>query len=292
MIDWTHWHNEPFLVGGLIFLGWLYAILTGPLRAKLTAGRFQQAASLSGLPASPEPVERAPSSRLQAPLPYPRHHAVKFYAALVIFYLAVGSPLDQVGERYLLSAHMLQHQLIIYPAAVLFLLGLPDWLVRPVTGQPALQGLLRLLTHPLVCGTIYTVVYSGWHLPFLYDWALQNRVVHIAEHFMMFGAALIYWWPLLSPSKEFPRASEAVQMLYLVAVIIGMTPIFAYIMFSSDVLYPTYEYAPRIVLFGTSMSAASDQLLAGAMMKLIGMSVAMTAFLVTFYRWYQADAKK
>jgi putative membrane protein len=78
-------------------------------------------------------------------------------------------------------------------------------------------------------------------------------------------------------------------MLYLVAVIIGMTPVFAYITFSQDVLYPTYEYAPRIV---TSLSAASDQLLAGAMMKLIGMAVAMIAFGVSFYRWYQADAKK
>ncbi|NOT96088.1 MAG: cytochrome c oxidase assembly protein, partial [Nitrospira sp.] len=29
MIDWTHWHNEPYLIGGLIFLGWLYALLTG-----------------------------------------------------------------------------------------------------------------------------------------------------------------------------------------------------------------------------------------------------------------------
>ena len=36
MIDWTHWHNEPVLIGGLIFLGWLYAILTGPLRGKLS----------------------------------------------------------------------------------------------------------------------------------------------------------------------------------------------------------------------------------------------------------------
>jgi putative membrane protein len=130
-------------------------------------------------------------------------------------------------------------------------------------------------------------VYSGWHLPLLYDWALQNRAVHIAEHFMMFGAALFYWWPLLSPSKEFPPASYAWQMLYLVAVVIAMTPVFAYIMFSSDVLYPTYEYAPRI----TSLTAAADQLLAGAMMKLIGMSVAMIAFGVSFYRWYQADAK-
>lgn len=255
MIDWTHWHNEPFLIGGLIFLGWLYAIFTGPLRARLAPGS-----------------------------PYPRRHAIKFYAALLCFYLGVGSPLDQIAERFLLSAHMLQHQILIYPAAILFLLGLPDWLVRPITRRSALHPLLRILTHPVVCGVVYIAVLTGWHLPALYDWALQNRVVHIAEHFMMFGAALFYWWPLLSPSKEFPPASYAWQMLYLVAVVIGMTPVFAFIMFSSDVLYPTYEYAPRI----TSLTAAADQLLAGAMMKLIGMAVAMGAFGLSFYRWYQA----
>jgi putative membrane protein len=259
MIDWTHWHNEPFLIGGLIFLGWLYAILTGPLRDRLAPG-----------------------------VPYPRSHAIKFYAALIIFYLAVGSPLDQAGERYLLSAHMLQHQLIIYPAAILFLLGLPAWLVSPVTGRPALQPVLRVLTNPVVCGVIYTTVITVWHMPVLYDLALQNRPVHIAEHFMFFGGALFYWWPMLSPSKEFPPTSHAWQMLYLLAVIIGMTPVFAYITFSTDVLYPTYEFAPRI----TDLTPAQDQLLAGAMMKLGGMAVAMGAFAVSFYRWYQAAEKK
>lgn len=67
-----------------------------------------------------------------------------------------------------------------------------------------------------------------------------------------------------------------------------MTPVFAYITFSQDVLYPTYEYAPRI----TTLTAAGDQLLAGTMMKLIGMGVAIIAFGVSFYRWYQADAVK
>ena len=27
MIDWTHWHNEPILIGGLVVLGWLWAVL-------------------------------------------------------------------------------------------------------------------------------------------------------------------------------------------------------------------------------------------------------------------------
>eukprot|EP01041_Mallomonas_annulata_P033543 gene33543-biopygen25809 len=97
MIDWSHWHNEPYLVGGLVLLGWLWAVLAGPLRARF-----------------------APTGE-----PFPRAQAWSFYTALVVFYLAVGSPLDQIGERFLFSAHMLQHQLLIYPAAIFFLLGLP-----------------------------------------------------------------------------------------------------------------------------------------------------------------------
>jgi len=256
MIEWTHWHNEPILIGGLIFLGWLYAILAGPLRARLAPGE-----------------------------PYPRRKAIAFYSALVVFYLSVGSPLDQVAERFLLSAHMLQHQLIIYPAAILFLFGLPDWMVRPVTGRPGFRPILRVLTAPLVCGVLYTAVMSGWHMPLLYDLALQNRPLHILEHFSMFGVALFFWWPLYSPSREFPPAPYATQMLYLPAVIIGMTPVFAYITFSQDVLYPTYEYAPRIC----GLDAAGDQLLAGAMMKLVGMTVMMVAFGFSFYRWHLAS---
>lgn len=255
MIDWRHWHNEQFLIGGLIALGWLYAILTGPLRARF-----------------------APDA------PYPRAHAVKFYGALFIFYLAVGSPLDQAGERFLLSAHMLQHQLIIYPAAILFLLGLPDWLVRPVTAAPQLRAALGILTHPIICGLIYCVVVSCWHFPFLYDWALQNRTVHIVEHFSFFGAALFLWWPICSPSREFPPTKYAWQMFYYVGITIGMTPVFAYITFSTDILYPTYEFAPRII---AGFSPKDDQLLAGSMMKLGGMSVMMIAFAIAFYRWYR-----
>jgi len=255
MIDWTHWHNEPFLIGGLIFIGWLYAVLAGPWRERLSGPGVA----------------------------YPRRHALKFYGSLIIFYLAVGSPLDQAGERFLLSAHMLQHQLMIYPSAILFLLGLPDWMVRPITAHPSLHGLIRFLTKPVICGLVFCVGLQVWHLPMLYDWALQNRTVHIAEHFTFFGSALFLWWPVCSPSTEFPPARYATQMFYFVAVTIGMKPAFAYITFSQDILYPTYEYAPRI----TWMTPADDQLLAGSMMALVGMTVLMGAFAISFYRWFQ-----
>ena len=259
MIDWRHWHNEPYLVGGLVFLGWLWAVMAGPWRARLAPGN-----------------------------PFPRREAWYFYSALLVFYLAVGSPLDQIGERFLFSAHMLQHQLLVYPAAVLFLLGIPHWMVDGVLGRPGLQRVGRALTHPLVCGLVYTLVVSLWHMPDAYDLALQNKTVHVLEHITFFLSALFYWWPLLSPSRVFPRRNYGVQMLYLVGVVIGMTPVFAYITFSHDILYPTYEYAPR--LFAT-FTPADDQLLAGSMMKLVGVAVSGLAFGVIFYRWYLAEGR-
>jgi putative membrane protein len=256
MIDWRHWHNEPYLVGGLVFLGWLWAVLAGPFRHRL-----------------------APAGT-----PFPREYAFRFYTGLIVFYLAVGSPLDQIAERFLFSAHMLQHQLLVYPAAILFLRGLPYWMVDDALSRPFILPVARTVTHPLIAGLLYTLVVSLWHIPTLYDWALRDKIVHIVEHVMFFAVGLLFWWPLLSPSRVVPRASYGVQMLFLLGVVIGMTPVFAYLTFSQEILYPTYEYAPRVWNW---LTPGEDQLLAGSMMKLVGLFVSMIAFFVCFYRWYQ-----
>ena len=257
MIDWRHWHNEPFLTGGLLLAGWLYALLAGPLRPRLAPGA-----------------------------PYPLGQAVQFYAALVIFYLAVGSPLDQVSERFLLSAHMVQHLLIMYPVALLFLLGTPAWMVDPVLSQPALRGPLRLLLHPMTCAVVSTAVISLWHAPFLYEWTLQDKLVHVGEHLMFLAVSLLYWWPLASPSAVFPSPGYGARMIYICGTEVAMIPVSAYIVFSGDILYPTYEYAPRLI---AGFTPADDQLTAGAIMKAAGMAVSLTALGICFFKWSRAS---
>lgn len=260
MLDWTHWHNEPYLVGGIIALGWLYALATGPFRSRL-----------------------APAGSA-----YPLGHALRFYGAIVIFYLAVGSPLDQAGERFLLSAHMIQHQLLIYPAAILFLTGLPTWLVSQVTNRPSFRLPCRFFLHPATCALLFTAVISIWHIPALYDWALRDKFVHVVEHLTFFACALLMWWPVFSPSREYPAAKYPVQMLYLVVLTILMTPLFAYLAFSSEILYPTYEYAPRLF---ANFDPAQDQLLGAAIMKLGGMFVTFLVLIRAFYLWYQSTER-
>jgi len=257
MIDWRHWHNEPLLIGGLVFVGWLWAIMAGPLRARFAPG-----------------------------VPYPRREAWFFYSALVLFYLAVGSPLDQIGERFLFSAHMGQHLVIMYPVPVLVLCGLPWWMIDAALDHPRARRSLRLVLGPLGCGAISTLVISLWHLPWLYEWALQDKVVHVVEHLMFFGVSVLFWWPILSPSRAFPPVSYASRMLYIFCLEVAMTPLFAYVTFSDNTLYATYEYAPR--LFANFMPG-DDQTLAGAMMKLTSMFVSILAFGLCFFRWAETN---
>jgi putative membrane protein len=259
MIDWRHWHNEPYLTGGLVLAGWLYAVLAGPLRGRL-----------------------APAA------PYPRGRAALFYLGLVIFYLAVGSPLDQVGERFLLSAHMVQHMLIMYPVPFLLLLGTPAWMVDPVLSLPGLRAPLRLLFHPLTCAVVSAGVISAWHAPILYEWTLQDKLAHVFEHLMFLAVSLLYWWPIASPSEAFPAPSYPVRMLYVFGAEVAMIPVSAYIVFASDVLYPTYEFAPRLM---GGFSPADDQLVAGVIMKVAGMAVSLTALGVFFFRWFRASGR-
>ena len=257
MIDWRHWHNEPFLTGGLILAGWLFAILAGPLRGRLAPGA-----------------------------PFPRSKAILFYSALVLFYLAVGSPLDQVSERFLLSAHMVQHLVIMYLVALLLLLGTPSWIIDPaIRALGAEKGIGRLVS-PFSCAVLSTLVISIWHLPFLYEWTLQDKLVHVGEHLMFLAVSLLYWWPLASPSEVLPAPSYGVRMIYLFATEVTMIPVSAYIVFSSDILYPTYEYAPRLI---AGFSPGDDQLTAGIIMKISGMLVTLTALAVCFFKWSRSS---
>jgi len=257
MIDWRHWHNEPYLTGGIILLGWLYALLAGPFRGRLAPGA-----------------------------PYPTRQAAWFYASLLLFYLAVGSPLDQVGERFLLTAHMVQHDLLIYPAPLMFLLGLPPWMIDPALARPGVRRWTRRCVHPATCALLSTIVISAWHAPGLYEWTLQQKLAHVAEHLMFFAVSLLYWWPLASPSRLLPTPKAPIQMLYIFITELGMIPVTAYLVFSKDVLYPTYEYAPRLI---AGFSPLDDQITAGVVMKVIGAAVSLAAMGVVFYRWQRGS---
>lgn len=191
-----------------------------------------------------------------------------------MLWLALASPLDAFSGL-LLSAHMVQHLLLMSVVPPLILLsapllpllrGLPRNIahdgVGPFLNWPALRKAGNAVTHPLTCLIAMAVTLFAWHVPAAFDLALRSPGWHKVEHACFFGASLLFWWPVVRPFPSKPRWPLWSVPLYLLAADLLNTALSAILTFSDHVLYQSYLEAPR--LFGTT--ALSDQSCAGVIM--------------------------
>jgi putative membrane protein len=205
-----------------------------------------------------------------------------------VFYIAVASPLDQIGERYLLSAHMAQHMTIIYVCVPLVLTGTPLWLADAALAPAAVRGVARVLVHPVAAAAAFALCLAGWHVPAAYDHALQVKLIHVCQHLSFFAVGMLMWWPLLSPSSRLPRLPAGVRILYIFALGVLQTPLAAFLTFSREVLYPTYAFAPRL----TALSPLEDQILGGTLMTVGGMFIALGLISWAFFVWHRESNRE
>src|SRR5215469_991720 len=142
---------------------------------------------------------------------------LSFLSGLTILWLAIGSPLDGFADT-LLSAHMVEHLLLMSFVPPLFLLGLP--VVSLLRGVPRgilvtlLGPLFRLgwvrqlgnfLTLPLVAWFAMNLAFLGWHVPAAYNFALEHEHWHEFEHLCFLGSSILFWYPVIRP---WPAASH------------------------------------------------------------------------------------
>lgn len=247
------WQLDPVLIGGLVAITLGYTLMVGPLRPRL-----------------------APNE------PFPVRHAILFYSGMVIFYLAEGSPLHDLAERYSLLAHMFQHNVVSYAVAPLLLAGTPVWLARKLLTGKYVLPVARVVLSPVVAFFIFSVGYSMWHIPVVYDAALRNTTLHHTQHLIFLTMSLIVWWPIMSRVPELPKPPELWQLTYIFLLPVAQMLVFGSITFSDHVLYPTYELAPAWFL----QDHLADQTAAGALMKITGFISFGIAFIVVFARWY------
>jgi putative membrane protein len=217
-----------------------------------------------------------------------RQRFIAFCLGLVTLYVALASPIDAIGEHYLFSVHMVQHVILIYLVPMLWLRGLPPAWLSAWVSTPGLTPLMRGLTHPVLAAVTFNVIFTAWHLPGLYEWALRDPLVHRLEHAMILVSAWCMWWPILSPIPALPRLAPGAQVLYVLGLGIGQIPVVAYLTFSHTVFYPTYEAAQRLV----ALSPLEDQQLGGIVMKLASTAAFVAVLGRAFRRWYrEANAR-
>ncbi len=191
-----------------------------------------------------------------------------------MLWLAIASPLDAFAGL-LLSAHMVQHLLLMSVVPPLILLGspllpllrgLPRKIARDGVGPflvwPALRRIGNTITHPLNCWIVMAVTLVAWHTPAAFGLALRTPGWHKVEHACFIGASLLFWWPVVRPYPSRPKWPVWCVPVYLLAADLLNTALSAILTFSDHVLYRPYLEAPR--LFGTT--ALSDQSCAGVIM--------------------------
>jgi len=201
-----------------------------------------------------------------------------FLAGMFTLWVALASPMD-VFNGFLLTAHMLQHMLLMMVVPPLLLLGsplvpmlrgLPIFAARefggPFLNWPIAQRVGLALTHPALALLLMGVTMFAWHVPRLYELALASSAWHEVEHASFLAVSIIFWWPVIEPWPSRPRWSRWLKVPYLLIADLQNTVLSAILLFSDRVLYPSYASEPR--LFG--MSALEDQVAAGAMMWVVG----------------------
>lgn len=183
---------------------------------------------------------------------------------VAVLAVALLSPVDALGEQFAVF-HMVQHLLLADVAAVALILGLTRWILRPLTRRlQRLEHAAGPFGHPAFAAFAYVAVMWFWHIPAMYDVALESELMHTAEHLSFAGAGLLYWWHLLSPIRSRSRMSGLGVVLYMAStkVLVGFLGVL--LTFAPTLLYDAYAREGK--LWG--LSALDDQQAAGALMGL------------------------
>jgi putative membrane protein len=215
-------------------------------------------------------------------------HWVPYAAGLLTIAVALLSPLDPIGDKYLLSAHMMQHVLLSDIAPALLVLGLrspilPLGLSREALLAVAPSGgrsgrVLARLTSPWLAVPLWALATWIWAIPSVFDYAAQHQLVHALEHATLFYTGLAMWWLIIDPLPRARLRPNGQRLALLGFTRLASACVCLPLTWISSTQYSLYASAPR----GYGLSAINDQHLAGASMCFIEALVFGIAFAAVF----------
>ncbi|MBA2383461.1 MAG: cytochrome c oxidase assembly protein [Actinobacteria bacterium] len=214
--------------------------------------------------------------------PVPRRRFALFGLGIALLLLALASPIAAIGEQELFSFHMLQHVLLGDLAPLCLLAGLSGPLLRPLLALRPVER-LRVLAHPAVALPLWALNLYVWHLPVLYEAAVEHSAVHALEHVSFFTAGLIVWLPVLETLPAPEWFGTGAKLAYIAVVRVVETVLGNVFVWSGAVFYGVYARGEE--LWG--VSPLRDQGLAGAVMMIEGSLVTIGALAWLFLRLAQ-----
>ena len=187
-----------------------------------------------------------------------------FFLGLLATWVAVASPVASL-DGHMLTAHMIQHTLLMTIAPPLIWLGEPLITARP-TGWAFPDCLARLLGHPAFCWLAAAAALIVWHVPAVFELGMQSFTWHFIEEASFLTTGLLFWWPVIQPwpaAALWPRWS---MLLYLFLATVPCDVLSGLLVFSDRVVYPMYLSMPGMGPRMGGLSPLEDQQCAAALM--------------------------
>jgi putative membrane protein len=212
----------------------------------------------------------------------PRRRIISFAGGVLALWIAADWPVGALGAGYLVSLHTVQYLLFTLAAPPLLLYGMPPWLLRRLLRPRSVWRVARAVTRPVAAFAVFNVVMLGTHLPAVVDGLGGSQLGSFAVDMAWLGSGLVFWWPVTGPLPELGRLSDPARILFLILNVFIPTVPASFLTFADYPLYALYELAPSV----GGVSAATDQQVAGLLMKLVGGLVIFGAATVLFFRWH------
>ncbi|MBD5657345.1 MAG: cytochrome c oxidase assembly protein, partial [Candidatus Eremiobacteraeota bacterium] len=130
---------------------------------------------------------------------------IAFGLGLAVASVAFAKTIDELADASL-AWHMAQHLALGFIVAPLLLLGAPVRLALAAFPRPAATWLarvlrstaMRVLENPAVAWLQFAAVLYVAHFSPLYEAALEHPAIHLLEHAIFLGSALVFWMPVLA----------------------------------------------------------------------------------------------
>jgi putative membrane protein len=182
---------------------------------------------------------------------------------IALLAVALISPIDRLGEQFA-TFHMVQHLILADLVPICLTVALTKHILRPATRRIHwFERKAGVFGHPWFGVIAYAGAMWAWHIPYMYEAALDNSFVHTLEHLTFAAAGALYWWHLLSPIRSRLRLGGIGPVLYMALTKIAVGFLGILLAFSPSLLY---DFGFQGTRWG--LTAVEDQQVAGVLMAL------------------------
>jgi len=216
--------------------------------------------------------------------PAPRWRTACFLTAMALLLVVSITPIHTLAMHYLLTVHLLQNVVLAEWAPLLLVLGIPPALAAIRTRSAP----MRALTYPAIALPLWLANYMLWHLPWLYDSALENpnTLLHL-EHALYLLTGITMWWCVFQDEPH--RLGAGVRAGYVFAAFVLGSPIGLVLALVPNAIYDFYVAAHHRVW---GLDPLEDQQLAGMLMAVEQAVVFFAVFAYWFFRFLAEEERR